>query len=97
MSQAACRHEYANAPWVVDAGTLTGCVHYLYPYPTDLRKSFITLGGIVTNKLRRNLQIWGKSSERFIQKDTLLRILDFDGLEMLEEDKTLTKSTEEEI
>jgi transposase len=30
--------------------------YYLYPYPTDLRKSFYTLGGIVTNQMRRNVQ-----------------------------------------
>ena len=24
---------------------------YLYPYPTDMRKSFYTLGGIVTNQM----------------------------------------------
>jgi transposase len=42
-------------------------------------------------------KIWGKSSERFIQEDAQLRILDFDGLELLEEEKTLAKSAKEEI
>ncbi len=42
-------------------------------------------------------KIWGKSSERFIQEDPQQRILDFDGLELLEEEKTLVKSAREEI
>ena len=29
---------------------------YLYPYPTDMRKSFYTLSGIVTNEMRRDVQ-----------------------------------------
>ncbi len=29
---------------------------YLYPYPTDMRKSFYTLSGIVTNKMGRSVQ-----------------------------------------
>ena len=28
---------------------------YLYPYPTDMRKSFYTLSGIVTNEMRRDI------------------------------------------
>ena len=27
--------------------------YYLYPYPTDMRKSFYTLSGIVTNQMGR--------------------------------------------
>jgi transposase len=30
--------------------------YYLYPYPTDMRKSFYTLSGIVTNNMRRDVQ-----------------------------------------
>lgn len=30
--------------------------YYLYPYPTDLRKSFYTLSGIVCDLMRRNVQ-----------------------------------------
>jgi hypothetical protein len=30
--------------------------YYLYPYPTDMRKSFYTLSGIVTNSMERNVQ-----------------------------------------
>lgn len=30
--------------------------YYLYPYPTDMRKSFYTLSGIVTNQMQRNVQ-----------------------------------------
>lgn len=30
--------------------------YYLYPYPTDMRKSFYTLNGIVTNLMHRNVQ-----------------------------------------
>jgi len=29
---------------------------FLYPYPTDMRKSFYTLSGIVTNEMGRNVQ-----------------------------------------
>ena len=29
---------------------------YLYPYPTDMRKSFYTLGGIVTNQMGMDVQ-----------------------------------------
>lgn len=29
---------------------------YLYPYPTDMRKSFYTLSGIVTNIMGKNIQ-----------------------------------------
>ena len=30
--------------------------YYLYPYPTDMRKSFYTLSGVVTNLMHRNVQ-----------------------------------------
>jgi transposase len=30
--------------------------YYLYAYPTDMRKSFYTLSGIVTNVMQRNVQ-----------------------------------------
>lgn len=30
--------------------------YYLYAYPTDMRKSFYTLSGIVTNLMQRNVQ-----------------------------------------
>ena len=29
---------------------------YLYPYPTDMRKSFYTPGGIVTNQMGMDIQ-----------------------------------------
>ena len=29
---------------------------FLYPYPTDMRKSFYTLSGIVTNQMNLNVQ-----------------------------------------
>lgn len=29
---------------------------YLYPYPTDMRKSFYSLSGIVANEMRRSIQ-----------------------------------------
>ena len=29
---------------------------YLYPHPTDMRKSFYTLSGIITNKMGRSIQ-----------------------------------------
>jgi transposase len=42
-------------------------------------------------------KIWGKSSERFINKDPLQRTLDFDGLDLLPEEKELATSAREEI
>lgn len=30
--------------------------YWLYPYPTDMRKSFYTLSGIVTNQMGRSVQ-----------------------------------------
>jgi len=30
--------------------------YYIYPYPTDMRKSFYSLSGIVTNNMGRNVQ-----------------------------------------
>lgn len=33
-----------------------GLRYYLYPSPTDMRKSFYTLSGIVTNNMGRNIQ-----------------------------------------
>jgi|SRR5215510_4377088 len=30
--------------------------YYLYPYPADMRKSFYTLSGIVTNSMGRSVQ-----------------------------------------
>lgn len=30
--------------------------YWFYPYPTDMRKSFYTLSGIVTNQMGRNVQ-----------------------------------------
>lgn len=29
---------------------------YLYPYPTDMRKSFYSLSGIVQNEMRQDIQ-----------------------------------------
>jgi transposase len=42
-------------------------------------------------------KIWGKSSERFINEDPQQRKLDFDGVELLEEEKQLAISAKEEI
>ena len=42
-------------------------------------------------------KIWGKSSERFIKEDPQQRKLDFEGLELLEEEKALAVSAKEEI
>jgi transposase len=30
--------------------------YFLYPYPADMRKSFYTLSGVVTNSMKRNVQ-----------------------------------------
>lgn len=42
-------------------------------------------------------RIWGKSSERYINEDPLQRKLDFEGLELLPEEKELATSAKEEI
>ncbi|MDA3928873.1 MAG: IS66 family transposase [Prolixibacteraceae bacterium] len=42
-------------------------------------------------------KIWGKSSERYIQEDPQQRCLDFDGLDLLPEEKELATSAKEEI
>ena len=42
-------------------------------------------------------KIWGKSSERYIPKDPLQRRLDFEGLDLLPEEKELATSAKEEI
>jgi transposase len=53
-------------------------------------------------KLTKQIQalqrkIWGKSSERFIREDPSQRCLDFEGLELLPEEKQLATSAKEEI
>lgn len=45
--------------------------------------------------LRR--RIWGKSSERFIKEDPRQRRLDFEGLDLLPEEKELAEAAREEI
>jgi len=42
-------------------------------------------------------RIWGKSSERYINEDPLQRSLDFEGLDLLPEEKELATSAKEEI
>jgi hypothetical protein len=42
-------------------------------------------------------QVWGKSSERFINEDPLQRRLDFDGLDLLPEEEELAKNAGQEI
>jgi transposase len=42
-------------------------------------------------------KIWGKSSERYINEDPLQRKLDFEGLDLLPEEKELATSAKEEI
>jgi hypothetical protein len=42
-------------------------------------------------------KIWGKSSERYINPDPLQRKLDFEGLELLPEEKEQVTSAKEEI
>ena len=42
-------------------------------------------------------KIWGKSSERYINEDPLQRKLDFDGLDLLPEEKELATSAKQEI
>ena len=54
------------------------------------------------NKLKQQIEmlqrkIWGKSSERYINNDPLQRKLDFEGLDLLPEEKELATSAKEEI
>lgn len=54
------------------------------------------------NKLKQQIEalqrkIWGKSSERYIKEDPMQRSFDFDGLDLLEEEKKLATSAKEEI
>jgi len=42
-------------------------------------------------------KVWGKSSERYINEDPLQRKLDFDGLDLLPEEKELATSAKQEI
>ena len=42
-------------------------------------------------------KVWGKSSEKYIASDPAQRKIDFEGLEMLPEEKELTESAQEEI
>jgi len=42
-------------------------------------------------------KVWGKSSERFINSDPKQRTIDFDGLDLLEEEKLLATSAKQEI
>jgi len=42
-------------------------------------------------------RIWGKSSERYINEDPLQRRLDFEGLDLLPEEKELATNAKEEI
>jgi transposase len=42
-------------------------------------------------------RIWGKSSERYISEDPQQRCLDFDGIDLLPEEKELATSAKEEI
>jgi chromosome segregation ATPase len=42
-------------------------------------------------------KIWGKSSEKYIAEDPQQRKLDFDGLDLLSEEKELATSAKEEV
>ncbi len=54
------------------------------------------------NKLQQQIQwlqrkVWGKSSEKYIKEDPLQRKLDFDGVDLLPEEKDLATTAKEEI
>jgi len=54
------------------------------------------------NKLKKQVEmlqrkIWGKSSERYVNEDPQQRCLDFEGLDLLPEEKELATSAKEEI
>ena len=42
-------------------------------------------------------KIWGKSSERYVNEDPQQRCLDFEGLDLLPEEKELAVSAKDEI
>jgi transposase len=54
------------------------------------------------NKLKQQIEmlqrkIWGKSSERYVNEDPQQRCFDFEGLDLLPEEKELANSAKEEI
>ncbi|MCW3806079.1 IS66 family transposase [Plebeiibacterium marinum] len=54
------------------------------------------------HKLQQQIQwlqrkVWGKSSEKYIKEDPLQRKLDFDGVDLLPEEKDLATTAKEEI
>ena len=61
---------------------------------SDLEEKIFTLESQVAYLKRR---IWGQSSERFINKDPKQRVIDFEGMEILPEEKELAQEAQKEI
>lgn len=61
---------------------------------SEQREKILTLESQVEYLKRR---IWGKSSERFVNPDPLQRRIDFEGLELLPEEKQEAEKASEEI
>lgn len=61
---------------------------------SSLEEKIFTLESQVAYLKRR---IWGQSSERFINKDPKQRVIDFEGMEILPEEKELAQEAQKEI
>ena len=61
---------------------------------SNLEEKISTLESQVAYLKRR---IWGQSSERFINKDPKQRVIDFEGMEILPEEKELAQEAQKEI
>jgi transposase len=61
---------------------------------SKLEEKIFTLESQVAYLKKR---IWGQSSERFINKDPKQRVIDFEGMDILSEEKELAQEAQEEI
>lgn len=61
---------------------------------SDLEEKIFSLESQVAYLKRR---VWGQSSERFINKDPKQRVIDFEGMEILPEEKELAQEAQKEI
>ncbi|MCB0468384.1 MAG: IS66 family transposase [Aequorivita sp.] len=66
-------------------------------YQQEITKKDNTISRLQQQIAVLQRKIWGKSSERYIKEDPMQRSFDFDGLDLLEEEKELATSAKEEI
>ncbi|HKK11826.1 MAG TPA: IS66 family transposase [Flavobacteriaceae bacterium] len=66
-------------------------------YQQEITKKDNTISKLQQQIAVLQRKIWGKSSERYIKEDPMQRSFDFDGLDLLEEEKELATSAKEEI